>query len=135
MLSAQIGKWILDGVQLLVLFLLSVGSVYAKKWLKAHVSAKEAEKIKAEAQALAVLARKAVPLVARLLPNADGATKMSKAIALVNSWVEGKLHVSVQEIEAALEDAWAEAKGLGLLNIYEPQKTEPSKDAPETATK
>lgn len=90
------------------------GSLFskAKAFYYAHTT-------KAERAVLAQMAEFAVPFVEREFAALSGSGQMEEAVKLVNGWLSSKgLSITVKEIGAAIESAWAEAKRTGKLNAY-----------------
>lgn len=64
-----------------------------------------------------------VPFVERSFPHLAGAMKMQKAVKLVDGWLAAHhVDLSLKEIEAAIEHAYADAKQKGVLGVYSSQK-------------
>lgn len=83
-----------------------------KAFVLAHTTANQRTVLEGMAAAV-------VPFVERMFPQLAGADKMSKAVEIVDHWLTQKgIPLSAQDIESAIEKAWAEAKTSGLLSPY-----------------
>lgn len=104
--------WILSGITLLVGFLLRHYLAPLFKKIEAQIPA-------ADLAVLKELASFVVPLVERSLPLATGAAKMAKAVELVVGWLNARgINITLTEIEAAIEKAYADFVASGQQKVY-----------------
>ena len=109
-----------NGLLDLVFLVIVIGAPLALKWWNAHQAAivKYYEKhTSAEERAiLATLAKDAVAWTERFASSPAGADKMKQAVALVQSWLTARgITISLAEVQAALQTAYAELKSSGVL--------------------
>jgi len=105
----------LHSVLLNLLYLGSLGAIgylapRLRAFLNAHTTAEERAVI-------AELATVAISLIEQEFPTLDGPAKLQAAIKFVDDQLT-RLHIpiSAEEVEAAIERAYAEAKAAGLLS-------------------
>lgn len=109
-IGADVAKLLLDLVY--VVSLAAIGA--AASWFRANTTA-------AQRALLGALAAIAVPFVEREFPTLSGAMKAAKAVSLVLEWLRRRgIAMTLQEIEAAVEAAYAEAEKSGILAVYAP---------------
>lgn len=65
------------------------------------------------------LASLAVPLIERQFPALRGAQKLGKAVDVLNGWLRSRgIRITAQELEAAVEKAWAGFEASGEAASY-----------------
>lgn len=73
----------------------------------------------ADVTLLKELATLAVPLVERRFPELAGAEKLAQAVRLVAAAIRRRgLAAALEEVEAAVEEAWSQYESSGRLAVY-----------------
>jgi hypothetical protein len=109
-IGADVSKLLLDLVY--VVSLVAIGA--AASWFRAHTTA-------VQRALLGELAAAAVPFVEREFRTLSGAMKAAKAVSIVLVWLRKRgIAITLQEVEAAVEAAYAQAEKNGILAVYAP---------------
>jgi NhaP-type Na+/H+ or K+/H+ antiporter len=99
----------------------SIAAGFALGWLGPWLTRLERRLPPADVELLRELAAFAVPLIERRFPELAGAEKLAQAVRLVTDAVRRRgLSAAAEEVEAAVERAWAEAEASGRLTVYRP---------------
>lgn len=86
-------------------------------YYKAHTTAQERTM-------LSDMASTVVPYVERVFADLAGSEQMKTAVSMVDAWLKTRdVPITAEEIEAAIEKAYADAKRTGLLSMYPPKPT------------
>jgi len=69
------------------------------------------------------LASVAVPLIERQFPALGGGKKLAKAVEMLSAWLVSRgIHLTTQELEGAVEKAWAEFEASGQAASYKKKR-------------